>query len=176
MAKEGWGSYNKFMLSYGLKPYNDEDHAVAKQILDAMLEHDREAHRQDQDQDRDQNHDAPPEETVGFVRCLSPPGQQRGDDFDSRHGREGYVGDNHGDYVPNFGHDSAGHYYNDGLLQANQHSAGGVDGYVGKHDDGGGYDVGGHDEGGYDMGGYDEGGYDDYGYGGDDDYGYDDDY
>ncbi|KAH9905445.1 hypothetical protein F4778DRAFT_708677 [Xylariomycetidae sp. FL2044] len=40
MVKQSWGSYRNFMHSYGLKPYNEEDHAEAKQILDKMLEYD----------------------------------------------------------------------------------------------------------------------------------------
>jgi hypothetical protein len=40
-ANEGWGSFHHFLLSYGLKIYNDEDIQEGKAILKGFIEGNR---------------------------------------------------------------------------------------------------------------------------------------
>ena len=38
---KGWGGWNNFMASYGLKPYNDDDVDEAHRILEGFREQDK---------------------------------------------------------------------------------------------------------------------------------------
>ncbi|KAI9802543.1 MAG: hypothetical protein M1833_001615 [Piccolia ochrophora] len=45
VVKQGWGSFPKFLLSYGLKPEKTEDWEEDNRILDALIEAEMEEKR-----------------------------------------------------------------------------------------------------------------------------------